>query len=200
MKNDFQFSPLLISLSGLENEQPSSGDGWTSELQQQRTASAGQLELGPVAPVWVHLIQIVSRVCIIFSVLRSTSPSLPVRIWLGGRVVNPGQLTQTRTGLLFSSCAVKRDALVEVGEASRENTLDPSHPQNLSVDLLLITLSFIILSSAGVIHTAHQPTTPLHTSRHASLHPQSFNPEGSKTPFAVGGGGVGAGRGPDRWE
>lgn len=89
------------------------------------------------------------------------------------------------------------------GEASGGNTIDPFNPQNPSVDFLQIILNFILFSSAGVIHTANEPTTTLRTSHvgHASLHPQSFNPEGSKKlPFAVGGSGVGAGRGTHRWE
>lgn len=47
--------------------------------------------------------------------------------------MNPGQLTQTRTGLLFSLCAGKRDAPLEVGEASGATTIDPLNPQNVNL-------------------------------------------------------------------
>lgn len=94
-------------------------------------------------------------------------PSLSDSFWLRGRVRNPGQLTQIRSGLLFSLCAVKRDAPLEVGEASRANTIDPFHlrtHQNAAQWTWTFCSKYSTAFSSlplGFLLTAHQPTTPL---------------------------------------
>ena len=159
MKNDFQFLPFANLFVWPEKEQPSSGDEWTSE--QQRMAPVIQLELGRVALdgfIWYRLFHAFVLYLLLFSEVSLSS--LSVSIWVRGRAMNPGQLTQTR--LLFSLCSVKRNAPVEVGEASRitMNSFNPQNwPECSTVDLQFCskysTLFLHLLLGLPTMQTSH---------------------------------------------
>lgn len=117
--------------------------------------------------------------------------------------MNPGQLTQTRTGLLFSLCAVKRDAPVEVGGGFRRKhyrSILSSEP--ISGPSAHNTQLHSFLFCWGHPHCPWTHNYAAHISCWSCfsaptiLQPWRFK----KLPFAVGGSGVGAGWGTHRWE
>lgn len=169
-----------------------------------RAAGAGSSRSGSF-----HLIQIVSRVCIIIrSALFWGQPPVSVGEYLAERKGYESRSadTNTRRIALFFMCSKTQCFCGGGGGFQRKH-----YPQNWSecstVDLKFSskysTLFFYLLLGSSTL-----PMNPQLCCTHliptlcwsCSSAPTILHPEGSKTPFALGGSGVGAGWGTNHWE